>query len=92
MRSSRPSRTTEVVLGIEFLPVGIADFDTALSVIEGIRVPLDPVADIAAIDDAVGVDTHHGVAFPGGFSRTGPQQRRHACEQKVSEVFHRHRL
>ena len=22
----------------------------------------------------------------------GPQQRRHACEQKVSEVFHRHRL
>ena len=85
-------RPHEIEPGIEFRPVGIADFDAPLSVIEGIRVPLDPVADIAAIDDAVGVDTHHGVAFPGGFSRTGPQQRRHACEQKVSEVFHRHRL
>ena len=84
-------RPHEIEAVIELRPVGVADLDATLSVVERIRVPLDPVADVAAVDDAVGVDTHHDVAFPGGFSRAGPQQRRRACEQYVSEVFHRHR-
>ena len=54
--------------------------------------PFNKARNIRQHKAAFGVDTHHGVAFPGGFFRTGPQQRRHACEQKVSEVFHRHRL
>ena len=85
-------RPHEIEADIELLPVGIADLDAPLSVVERIRVPLDPVADVTAIDDAVGIDMHHDIAFPGGISRTGPQQRRHTYEQKVSEVFHRHRL
>ena len=84
-------RPHEIEAVIELLPVGIADLDAPLSIVERIRVPLNPVADVTAIDDAVGFDMHHDIAFPGGISSTGPQQRRYACEQDISEVFHRHR-
>ena len=81
-------RPHEIEAGVELLPVGFADFDTSLSVIEGIRVPLNPVADIIPADKTVGIDTHHGIAFPGVSSHTGMQQHGGKGKQQAFELFH----